>query len=312
MKEKTNQKLTSKNIWRRLKEQRYLQFMALPGVVFMLVFSYLPMYGIVIAFKNYKVTRTIAESSWVGFQHFETFFRSQDFFNTIINTIGISGLKLLIAFPVSILFAVMLNEMGGVRYKRCVQTISYLPHFISWVILGGMITTWLSEGGIVNELLRSWGVVNAPINFLSDPGKFWGLALLSEMWKETGWSAIIFLAAISGIDPQLYEAATVDGVGRFKKIWYITLPCIAGTIAIMFILSVSGLLTANFDQIMNLKNALNASRAEVIDTYVYQMGIRSGRFSYATAAGLFQSVISMLLLLGSNFVSKKLQGHSLF
>ncbi len=312
MKVKANQKLASKNIWRRLKEQRYLQFMALPGVVFMLVFSYLPMYGIVIAFKNYKVTRTIAESPWVGFQHFETFFRSQDFFNTIINTIGISGLKLLIAFPVSILFAVMLNEMGGVWYKRCVQTISYLPHFISWVILGGMITTWLSESGIVNELLRSWGVVDTPINFLSDPGKFWVMALLSEMWKETGWSAIIFLAAISGIDPQLYEAATVDGVGRFKKIWYITLPCIAGTIAIMFILSVSGLLTANFDQIMNLKNSLNASRAEVIDTYVYQMGIRSGRFSYATAAGLFQSVISMLLLLGSNFVSKKLQGHSLF
>lgn len=312
MKEKTSQKLGNKNIWRRLKEQRYLQFMALPGAAFMFIFSYMPMYGIVIAFKNYKVTRTIAESPWVGFQHFETFFRSQDFFNTIINTIGISGLKLLIAFPVSILFAVMLNEMGGVRYKRCVQTISYLPHFISWVILGGMITTWFSESGIVNELLQSWGVVNAPVNFLSDPGKFWSMALLSEMWKETGWSAIIFLAAISGIDPQLYEAATVDGVGRFKKIWYITLPCIAGTIAIMFILSVSGLLTANFDQIMNLKNSLNASRAEVIDTYVYQMGIRSGRFSYATAAGLFQSVISMLLLLGSNFVSKKLQGHSLF
>ena len=312
MKSKLSKQNQKGRLWSRLKEQRYLQLMAVPGAVFMFIFSYMPLYGIVIAFKNYRVTRSIAESPWVGFQHFQDFFQSQDFWNIILNTVGISGLKLLIAFPISILFAVMLNEVGGARYKRTIQTISYLPHFISWVILGGIMTTWLSESGVLNEILLSAALISEPVAFLADPNKFWGIALISEIWKETGWSAIIFLAAISGIDPELYEAATVDGVGRFKKIWYITLPCIAGTIAIMFILSISGLMQGNFDQIMNLKNSLNASRSEIIDTYVYNIGIRSGRYSYATAAGLFQSVVSMTLLLGSNFVSKRLQGYSLF
>lgn len=313
MKSVKNDKIISRrNLWQRLVGQRYLQAMAIPGAIFMIIFSYLPMYGIVIAFKNYKITRTIAEAPWVGLEHFKEFFNTPDFLNILTNTLGISCLKLVIAFPIAIVFAIMVNELAGSRYKRVVQTVSYLPHFVSWVILGGMMITWLGESGIVNEIFMNLGLINEPIVFLADPNKFWTIALVSDMWKETGWSAIIFLAAISGIDPTLYEAATVDGVGRFKKIWYITLPCIAGTIAIMFIMAVSGLLSANFDQMMVLKNSLNVSKSEVIDTYVYYMGIRSGRFSYATAAGLMQSIVAMILLVTANQVSKKLQDHSLF
>lgn len=299
---------TMKKWW----NQKYLQLMVLPGILWMLLFNYIPMGGIVIAFKKFKITKTIAEAPWVGLQFFEEFFTDSNFANIIINTIGISLLKLVIGFPLPILFALLINEIHGVKFKKVTQTISYLPHFLSWVVLGGILTTWLSKDGVINDFLVAINVLKAPVSFLGKPQYFWGLALISDSWKELGWSAIIYLAAISGVDQQLYEAATVDGATKIQKIRYITLPSITGTIAIMLILQVSTLLNSNFDQIMILKNQINISRSQVIDTYVYQVGMTMGKYSYATAVGLFKSVIALILLLISNKTCKKLLGRSLY
>lgn len=292
--------------------QRYLQLMVLPGIIWMLIFNYLPMYGITIAFRDFKITKPISQAAWVGFTYFTEFMNDPVFWNVMKNTLGISLLKLVIGFPIPILFAILLNEMVFVKFKKITQTISYLPHFLSWVILGGILTIWLSDVGLINELLVKFRIIKEPIMFLAEPKYFWWLALLSDTWKEMGWSAIIYLAAIAGVDQEMYEAATVDGAGKMRKIWSITLPSISGTIVVMFILAVGGLLNSNFDQIMVLKNSLNAPSAEVIDTYVYQMGIRAGRYSYATAVGLFKSFIAAGLLLGANTFTKKLNGRTLF
>lgn len=299
--------------WRKeLNKQKYLQLMTLPGILFLIIFSYIPMYGIVIAFKNYKITRTIAASPWVGLEYFRELFGVKEFAGIIGNTLAISGLKLLAAFPLSILFALLLNEIRHSVFKRIVQTVSYLPHFLSWVILSGIIIPWMSESGFLNETAILLGLLKEPVAFLASPKYFWSIAVITEVWKETGWSAIIFIAAISGVDPQIYEAATLDGIGRFRRMWSITVPCISGTIAMLFILNVGGLMGSNFDQIFILKNVLNTARAQVIDTFVYETGIKLGRYSYATAAGLFQSVVALALLLTANGVSKKLRGDALF
>jgi putative aldouronate transport system permease protein len=300
------------DLGKRLYRQKYLQLMTLPGLAFLVIFCYFPMYGIIIAFKNYKITRTIAASPWIGFEYFKELFGNGDFFAIIGNTLAISGLKLLVAFPLSILFALLLNEINHPLFKRIIQTISYLPHFLSWVILSGIIIPWLSESGFLNEVLVLSGILEKPIGFLAFPKYFWTITVISEIWKETGWSAIIFIAAISGVDPQIYEAATIDGIGRFRRMWNITLPSISVTITMLFILNIGGLMGSNFDQIFILKNALNAPRAEVIDTFVYETGIRLGRYSYATAAGLFQSFVALALLLTANTISKKIQDEGLF
>lgn len=310
--QKTMAQTPKMSTFKKLLSQKYLQLMVLPGVIWMFIFNYIPMSGIVIAFKNFKITKPISKAPWVGLEHFTEFFTDPNFSDIMINTLGISLLKLLIAFPLPILFAILLNEIRHARFKKTVQTISYLPHFISWVVLGGLMITWLSETGMINEIMVKFGVISQPIAFLANPKYFWGLTVISDTWKEMGWSAIIYLAAISGIDQQMYEAATVDGATKVQKIIHITLPAIKGTIAIMFILAVANMLSSNFDQIFILKNVLNSSRSEVIDTYVYQMGMRAGRYSYATAIGLFKSVVAMILLLTANYTTKKLQGRSIF
>ena len=297
------------NIWWN---QKYLQLMVIPGLIWILVFNYVPMGGIVIAFKKFKITRPISEAPWVNFKYFIEFFEDTNFMNIMVNTVGISMLKLIIGFPLPIIFALLINELRGNRFKKLAQTISYLPHFLSWVVLGGILITWLSKDGIINDALVATRILKEPISFLGEPKHFWGLALLSDSWKELGWSAIIYLAAIAGVDQQLYEAATVDGATKLQKIFKITLPSITGTIAIMLILQVSSLLNTNFDQIMILKNQINISRSQVIDTYVYQVGMQMGKYSYATAVGLFKSVISLILLLIANFSSKKLLGRTLY
>ena len=301
------QKMLS-SLWK----QRYLQMMVIPGIIWMIVFNYIPMAGIVIAFKDFNIVKPISAAPWVGFKHFIAFFNDDAFWNVMTNTMGISLLKLIIAFPLPIAFAILLNELKKKKFKSLVQTVSYLPHFISWVVLGGIMITWLSNTGMINEVLVGAGVINEPIVFLSKPEYFWGLTIVSEVWKELGWSAIIYLASIAGIDQQMFEAATVDGATKMQKIRYITLPCIKGTIAIMFILAVANMLNSNFDQIFILRNVLNASKSEVVDTYVYQMGLRVGRYSYATAIGLFKSIIAMTLLVIANHTTKKLQGRSLY
>ncbi|MGN6714625.1 carbohydrate ABC transporter membrane protein 1, CUT1 family (TC 3.A.1.1.-) [Anaerocolumna jejuensis DSM 15929] len=306
------QKLTGKNLARKWWNQKYLQFMVIPGLIWMLIFNYLPMGGIIIAFKKFKITRPISEAPWVGLKYFKDFFQDIYFADIMTNTIGISLLKLIIGFPMPIIFALLLNEIRGIKFKKISQTLSYLPHFLSWVVLGGILTTWLSKTGVINDFFMALHIIDEPKSFLGDPKVFWGIALISDIWKELGWSAIIYLAAIAGVDQQIYEAATVDGANKLQKILLITLPCITGTIAIMLILQISGLLNSNFDQILILKNQVNISRSQVIDTYVYQVGMTQGNYSYATAVGLFKSVIALFLLLIANKSSKKLLGRSLY
>ncbi len=292
--------------------QRSLLLMLLPGILFMIIFNYIPMYGVTIAFRDYKITRPVNSAEWIGFANFIEFFGDKNFWATMQNTLGISILKLLICFPLPILFAILLNELTMPIFKKSVQTISYLPHFLSWVVLGGILTTWLGDGGMINEVLIKMGIIKESITFLAEPKYFWGITVVSDLWKELGWSAIIYLAAIAGISQDMYEAATVDGANKIQKIWNITLPSIAGTICILLVLAVAGMLNSNFDQIFVLKNTLNQPRSEVIDTYVFQMGIRSSRHAYATAIGLFKSVIATILLLIANEATKRLQGSSLF
>ncbi|NEW09357.1 sugar ABC transporter permease [Paenibacillus sp. SYP-B3998] len=292
--------------------QRYLQAMALLGVAWMIIFNYVPMYGIIIAFKDFNIIKTISEAPWAGLEHFKAFMEDDNLGYVIKNTLGMSVLKLIIGFPLPIAFALFLNEIRSVRFKKLVQTISYLPHFLSWVILGGILATWLADVGIINNLLMALKIIKEPISYLAEPQYFWSLIITSDIWKELGWSAIIYLAAISGVSPEMYEAATIDGAGRFQKMFYVTLPSIKGTITILFILAVSGILNSNFDQILVLKNQLNETASNVIDVYVYQVGLQQSRFSYATAVGLIKSLISLVLLLSANFITKRMNNTSLF
>jgi len=293
-----------------------LQSMILPGVLAMIIFNFLPLYGLTIAFKDYRVimgTEGFFTAPWVGLKHFTAFFTSQYFGRVVVNTLGINVLGLAIRFPLTIVFALFLNEIVHNGYKRFVQTVSYLPHFISWVIFGGLAMQLLSiEGGVVNNFLLSLGVIQEPVFFMGEPGFFWFLAVFTGMLKEIGWNAILYLAAIAGIDLQLYEAAIVDGAGRFKRMWYITLPSIAGTVVILLIFAISGIMNSSFDQIWVLQNSLNVSRSEVIVTYVYKVGLTQMRFSYATAVGLLQSVFAVLMLVGANFLSRKITDRGLF
>lgn len=300
------------SLLRRLLAQRHIQMMALLGLAWMIVFNYIPMYGIIIAFKEFNIVKSISSAPWVGLEHFKEFFAADDFWIVMKNTLGISFLKLFIGFPLPILFALFLNEVRSIRYKKLVQTISYLPHFLSWVILGGILTNWLADVGIINNILMGLGLIREPISYLAEPSYFWGIVVTSDIWKELGWSAIIYLAAVASISPEMYEAATIDGAGRFQKMWYITLPSIKATISILFILAVGGVLNSNFDQILVLRNTLNESASNVIDIYVYHTGMLNGRYSYSTAVGLFKSVIALILLLVANKVTKKLNNTSLF
>jgi putative aldouronate transport system permease protein len=302
----------SRKLGARLLSQRYLQLMALSGVLWMIIFNYIPMYGIILAFKDYIGIGDISNAPWVGLEHFKAIFEDEQMKDVVKNTLGISLLKLVIGFPLPIIFALLLNELRSMRFNRIVQTISYLPHFLSWVILGGILTAWLSDVGIVNDVLMGLGFIKEPIYYLGEPQYFWTIVVTSDIWKELGWSAIIYIAAITSVSPDLYEAATIDGAGRFQKMWYVTLPSIMGTIAILFILSVSSILNTNFDQILVLKNQVNESASSVIDVYVYEVGLKQGRFSYSTAVGLVKSIIALLLLLFANAVTKKLTDKSLF
>jgi putative aldouronate transport system permease protein len=301
-----------KRVLRKLASQKYLQAMALLGVLWMFVFNYIPMYGLIIAFKEYSIIKTISEAPWVGLMQFKEFLQDEYFWIILKNTLGISLIKLFIGFPLPIIFALMLNELTSMKLKKAVQTISYLPHFISWVVLGGILTTWLADIGIINDILLGMGLIDERVNFLAEPDNFWAIVILSDIWKELGWSAIIYLAAIAGVSTELYESATIDGANRFQKMWHITLPSIRPTITILFVLAVSGVLNSNFDQILILRNALNESASSVIDIYVYQLGIQNARYSYATAVGLLKAIIAFVLLLSANKIAKKINGSSLF
>lgn len=294
-----------------------LLYMALLGLIFLIIFNYLPMFGIIIGFKDMdyvlNIKKALGTSEYVGLDNFVAFLKDKEFINIMINTLGLNLLQLAITFPVPIIFAILLNEIKLPRFKSAVQTITYFPYFISWVVFGGIILGMLStESGVINQLLISLGIIDNPIAFNSNPNYFWLIVIFSSLIKGLGWGAIIYIAAIAGIDQSLYEAARVDGANRWHKNIYITFPCIAGTIVVMLLLSISGLLSSNFDQIYILQNPLNLSRSEVLDTYIYKIGISQRRYSFTTAIGIFKSIISMVLLSSGHFFSKKFFGRGLF
>ncbi|MCM3784962.1 ABC transporter permease subunit [Neobacillus mesonae] len=290
-------------------KQWELQSMILPGVIFMIVFNFIPIYGLTIAFKSYTVIDTIDSAPWVGLDNFKIIMTDQYFWDSVINTLGISFLKLAIGFVVPIILAIMIYELSGSRFKKFVQTVSYLPHFLSWIVLGGMLITWVSTTGLFNQILLTLGIISQPQNILLDPNKYWWIAVLSDIWKEAGWGTILYLAVMAKIDPTYYEAAKIDGANRLRQIWNITIPNMKMIISLNLILTVSGLLGSNLDQTLVLMNSQNREKAEVINSYVYRMGMTQGDFSYATAVGLGVSIVSVILLVTANKITSKLNDN---
>lgn len=279
------------------------------------IFAYLPMYGVITAFMDYNLFSgaRIFDNPWVGFKHFEAFFNAPEFERIIRNTIVISLLKFFIGFPAPIVLALLLNEVRHMLFKRVIQTITYLPHFLSWVIVAGFTAALLStENGSVNILLQSVGAIDEPINFLSLREYFWGILVSANVWKEIGFNSIVFLAAIASIDPALYEAADIDGASKIKQIYLITLPSIMPVVIIFMILAIGNLLNAGFEDILLLaSNPVLRPVSDVIDTYVYRVGLGSHRYSYATAIGLFKAIISVGLLTTANYLARR-SGNSLW
>ncbi|WP_426250404.1 ABC transporter permease [Paenibacillus pabuli] len=291
------------------------------GILYLLVFSYIPMFGIIIAFKDYNISTGIEgifSSPWAGLSHFKELLDDYNFPSLVRNTLWLSILKVLFSYPIPILFAIMLSEVRNVVFKRFVQTVSYLPHFVSWVVVTGIAYAFFSSGyGIFNDLLLALHVIKEPIQVLTDPDSFYTLAVSTAIWKEAGWWTIIFLAALAGIDPALYEAAEIDGAGRMQRIFHITLPGLKGAAIVVLILTIGsilggGLVGSNFEQSMLLGNALNVERSQIIQTYAFNVGLAQGRFSFATAIDLAQSVISLILIFSSNYIAKRVSGTGLF
>ncbi len=298
---------------KRFRAQRSLFFIAVVGTLWFVLFGYYPMWGSIIAFKNFDFALGIIGSPWAGLDHFREFFRDSDFWIIMRNTLCISLLKLAFAFPAPIILALLLNELTSTGYKKLVQTVTYLPHFVSWVIVAGLCYQLLSPSlGPVIPFLAKLGLVDPNLLILVEPRYFWGVAVVTDIWKEVGWNAVIYLAAITAVDPTLFEAAKIDGAGRWRQVWSITLPCIVPTVVVMLTLTIGNLFQANFDQIWLLRNDAIVPTAEVIDTHVFVQGIRLGRYDYATAVGLFKSFVSVALLVGANSVSRRLVRASIW
>lgn len=288
----------------RLKKDMWLYILLLPGLIYFLIFKYLPMWGVTIAFQNFNPYLGFWNSEWVGFHHFTTFFNNPDFLRLLRNTMILAVYDLVFFFPAPIIAALLLNEVRVGFFKRMVQTMIYVPHFISMVIVASMTYVFLTtNGGVLNELIAA--ITGHKINFLADPNWFRPLIILQIMWKETGWGTIIFLAALASVDLEQYEAAVVDGASRWQRMWHITLPAISSTIVILLILRLGNFLDNGFEQIFLMTNSLNRSVADVFDTYVYTVGITQGAFSYSTAVGLFKSVVGIILIYGSNYLAKR-------
>jgi putative aldouronate transport system permease protein len=300
-----------REMWRKIRKDKWYYLLLLPGIIYFLVFRYGPMWGILIAFKNYMPFLGFWKSPWVGFQNFEDFFANPDFFKLLRNTLLISFYNLIFTFPAPIILALLLNEVKNALFKRTVQTLVYIPHFISMTIVVSLTYIFLTtQGGFVNNWLYEH--TGRKIQFLTDPKWFRPLIIIQTIWKETGWGTIIFLAALTNINPSLYEAAIVDGAKRWQQMRYITLPCLMPTVIILLILRLGGILDTGFEQIYLMMNSLNREVADVFDTYVYTMGITRGAFSYSTAVGLFKSIVGIVLIQLSNLLARKVSDISLF
>lgn len=278
----------------------------LPAIVLVILFSYLPMGGIVIAFKDYKMARGISGSEWVGMYYFEKMFTDPNFYRVLMNTIKISFLTLITTFPVTIIFTILINELANAKFKRVVQTITYMPHFLSWVVVGTFVMQLLSPAsGLLNAVLMKFGVIDNPIFFMAEQEMFIPIYLITTLWKNTGYSIVIYLATISGIDTELYAAASIDGANRFQRIIHITLPALLPTMCTMLILQIGSLISVGFDPIYNLSNEATYQVADVIATYVYRKGMMESQYAFSTAIGLFQNVVSLALVMFANWFARK-------
>ncbi|WP_270170640.1 ABC transporter permease [Paenibacillus sp. SYP-B4298] len=302
----------SSQFWRGVMRNKYLYFMSLPFVIWTFVFHYLPLWGWTMAFQRYRPNRPFWEQEWVGLDHFRTLFSDDMFYLVLRNTLAMSFMGLIAGFTIPILFAIMVNEIRGMVFKRFAQTVSYLPHFVSWVVVAGIISKMLStDNGAVNELLMWLGIIKEPVQFMAKGEWFWGIVTAADVWKETGWNAIIYLAAISGIGPELYEAAKVDGASRLRQIWHITLPGIRTTIIILLIMSIGHLISIGFEKQFLLGNNLVSDYSQVLDLYALNYGISMGRFSFGTAINMFNSIVSLFLLFTANGIFKRLTKESI-
>ena len=303
--------MNKKKILKHIREYYWLYLFMIPGLALIYLFRIRPMYGLQIAFRDYSIVTGIWDSEWVGLEHFRVLFKSPNFTRVLRNSILTSIYRLLWSFPAPIILSLLINELRNRKYKMTVQTIIYLPHFISWVVVISMVMGLLSQaGGIVNEIISRNG--GAKIDFLTSQKWFRTILIGATVWKEAGWGTVIYLAALSGLDPQLYEAARIDGANRWDCIRYITLPCILTTITVVLIIDLGSILSNGFEQIWLLQNAVNKEVAEVLETYSYQVGLREGRYSFATAVGFFQSVIGCIMVFLSNYISRKTGGDGLW
>ena len=297
----------------RIREQRYLLLLSVPFIIWLIIFQYIPIWGWTIAFQNHRLARGFFEQEWVGLRFFLEAFQDPRFWNSLRNTVAMSFLGIVTGFTLPILLALLLNEMRSLPFKRTVQTISYLPHFVSWVVVASMVIQVLStEDGIVNILLMRSGIVERPVQFMAIPQAFWFIITAAGAWKQTGWGAIIYLAAIAGVDRELYDAATVDGCGRWRKMWYVTIPGISTTIVVLFIMAIGNLTRIGFEPMLLLGNALVVDYSEVIDLYILRYGIGLARYSFGTAIGMFNSLVAVVLLVAANSIAHRVRGEGLF
>lgn len=291
-------------LWSDLRRDKYLYLLILPGVLYFIIFKYYPMWGIIIAFQDYSPYMGVLKSTWVGVEHFIRFFTNPSFYILFRNTMMISILSLVFFFPLPIVLSLCMNEVANKYFKRVIQSVVYLPHFLSWVIISGITFLLLSQSnGIINMMLEYMGY--SKIDFLTNENFFWGLLTGQNIWKDTGWGTIIFLAAITGIDTQQYEAAKIDGASRIRQIWHITLPGIRNVIIILLILRLGHIMDVGFEQVFLMSNGAVANVSDVFETYVYRNGIQQGQFSYTTAVGLFKSVVGLVLVVWANWLAKR-------
>lgn len=294
-------------------KNKYLYLMSLPFIAWAFVFSYLPLWGWIMAFQKYNARLSVWEREWVGFHNFRMLFQDDMFYLVLRNTLAMSFMSLIAGFTIPIIFALLLNEVKNAAFKKSVQTISYLPHFVSWAVVAGIVSKMLStDNGAFNDFLVWIGLLDEPIQWLAKGEYFWGIVTLSDVWKETGWNAIIYLAAMAGIAPELYEAAKVDGANRLRQMWHITLPGIRTTIIILIILSIGNLINIGFEKQFLLGNNLVIDYSKVLDLYALEYGIRINRISFATAINIFNSVVAVLLLFTANGLFKRFTKESVF
>lgn len=310
-----NKKLRKKELKREIYKHRIFYIFMIPAFVSVLVFAYIPMVGVLMSFQDYDIIKGLFGSEWVGLEHFIEFLTDKDFYLALKNTLVINGLSILFGFPLPIILAIAIFNVKDGIFKRATQTISYLPHFVSWVVVGGLVYKLLdSETGAVNTLIKAFG--GSPIAFMREPGWFWTIIIITCIWKELGWNTIIYLAALSGIDAEQYEAALVDGANGWQRLLYITIPGIMPVVGLMLIMTVGNLINANgsasFDAIYNLRNAMTAVRSDTLDYYIFSQGIQHNEYSYAAAIGLVQGLVSLFLVTTANKISRKTQGYGAF